>query len=131
MEEHMGRIFQDLLFGTQMTDNLHFYDIYSGPHLWKFIPKEMRRYWIDAIRSVFYDNGSKVYEGCTLDEPTPYFTDRTTEIDLFWSDIKTYELKNWLKALSFDELQVGNPLRKEPIMLPNVLCPWGCSEFCF
>ena len=91
----------------------------------------MRRYWIDAIQNVFYDNGSKVYEGCTLDEPTPYFTDRTTEIDSFWSDIKTYELKNWLKALSFDELQMGNPRRKEPIMLPNVLCPWGCSEFCF
>ena len=75
--------FRDLLFGTQTTDNLHFYDIYSGPHLWKFIPKEMRRYWIDAIQNAFYNNGSKVYQGCTLDEPTPYFTDWTTKIDSF------------------------------------------------
>ena len=31
----------------------------------------------------------------------------------------------------FDPLQLGNPRRRESIMLPDVLCPWGCSEFCF
>ena len=110
---------------------MHFYDVYSGPHLWKLIPREVRRYWVDAIQDVFNDSRTKVYKGCTVDEPAPYFVDRTSEIDSFWDDIKSYELKRWLEALSFDPLQLGNPWRKESIMLSNVLCLWGCLEICF
>ena len=123
--------FRDLLFGAQKTNNVKFYDVYSGPYLWKFVPKEARMYWIHAIRDVFHIDGSRVYKGCTVDEPAPYFVDQTSTIDDFWGDIKSYSLKRWLKALSFDKLVMGNPERKEPIVVPNVLCPWDCSEFCF
>ena len=66
-----------------------------------------------------------------MDELVPYFVDQSSIIDKFWDDIERYSLKRWLKAFSFNKLLSGSPKREEPIVVPNVLCPWRSLELCF
>ena len=96
----------------------------------------MRGYWVEEI-SRQYPDGTHVYlnsnsnsedlchayDGCSIDEPQPFFKDRTIEIDEFNSDIQSFDLKRLMNALDS-----GSLLSK---IIPNVQCPWGCSEFCF
>ena len=110
----------NLLGGTQAADNVPFYRVYEPSYLWRFIPVSLRPYWVDAIRDV--ENGA--YAGCTLDHPPSFFKDRTADINAFNDDITEYKLPNLLHALKYDD-------ERKSIMLPDVLCPWGCTEFCF
>jgi hypothetical protein len=124
--------------GSQRSDGRKFYDICGGKLLWQFVPLSMRGYWVEEI-SRQYTDGTYVYlnsnsnsnsedvrhayDGCSIDEPEPFFKDRTLEIDEFNSDIQSFDLKRLMNALD-----PGSLLSK---IVPNVQCPWGCSEFCF
>ena len=66
---------------------------------------------------------SHTYDGCSISEPQPFFKDCTLEIDEFNCDIQSYDMKRLINALD-----PGAFLSK---IIPNVQCPWGCSEFCF
>jgi len=57
-----------------------------------------------------------------VNTPPSYFTDNTEEVDGFWGDIKSYELKRLLSRLKSQF--------NKPCMIPDVLCPWGCTKFC-
>ena len=114
--------YRDLLFGKQKTDGRQFHDICGASKLWQLVPETIRPFWKNRLET-FEMNGVKPYALC-IEESTPsVFDDRTDDIDFFWSSIKSYQLVSWLAAFSCK--------REQPIALPNVLCPWGCSEFCF
>ena len=57
-------------------------------------------------------------------EPASYFVDRTADVRGFRDDIESRELKRLLTCLRAED-------GRKPIILPDVLCPWGCTEFCF
>jgi hypothetical protein len=58
---------------------------------------------------------------CTLDHPKPFIVDRTRNVDKFWNDIHGLDLKRILA----EELN-----SEKTSLIPDVLCPWGCTEFC-
>ena len=53
-----------------------------------------------------------------------YFADRTIDTRRFVADVGSRELKHLLNLLRDDNEQ-------KSIILPDVLCPWGSTEFCF
>ena len=57
-------------------------------------------------------------------EPASYFVDRTVDVREFREDIERRDLKRLLTCLRAED-------GRKPIILPDVLCPWGCTEFCF
>jgi hypothetical protein len=84
----------------------------------------MREYWFEAIGIIQYryrSNIIKPYDGCTLDHPKPFFVDRTRDVDKFWNNIHSLDLKRMLVELDSEKTS----------LIPDVLCPWGCTKFCF
>ena len=67
---------------------------------------------------------NEIYSDCTVDKPPSFFVDRSVRIHEFTADIKTHTLMQFMHALSFGPGQ-------KPFILPDVLCPWRCTEFCF
>eukprot|EP00956_Cyclotella_meneghiniana_P006494 scaffold8535_cov24-Cyclotella_meneghiniana.AAC.2 len=86
----------------------------------------MQTYWRESL--VYLD----AWESISRDaEPSSYFDDRTVEIEKFHCDVKSYTMKKTRNALDPNRnRRLGSPLIK-PMMIPDVLCPWGCSEFAF
>lgn len=78
----------------------------------------MRRWWIDAIARI-QDYGLFPYSQCTLEHPPPVFEDATARIEAFNSDFDAGDARGYINAV-----------KNESVMLPNVLCPFGCAEFC-
>lgn len=83
-----------------------------GDYLWKFIPKNWRRWWIDEIKI----NNPTTYRNITLHKPTPFFTDKTDQCRLFTESIESLHLSRLISTINSD-------------VMPDVLCPWGCTEF--
>ena len=59
-----------------------------------------------------------------------HFVDRTEEVTDFWKNISKYTFKGMLEALDPARLRKG-VCNKKSMVLPDVLCPWGCTEFSF
>jgi hypothetical protein len=114
----------DILSGCNASDNVPYHQIEGAETLWRMICASMREYWVEAIGIIQYryrDNIIKPYDGCTLDHPKPFFVDRTMDVDKFWNNIHSLDLKRMLVELNLEKTS----------LIPDVLCPWGCTEFCF
>ena len=93
-----------------LTDeNIH--NVY-GNKIWQFIPYQWRLWWIDSIQSECPDFFSNV----TLHMPPSIFVDITHEKQVWKEDIKSYMLSRLASSCN-------------KYMMPNILCPWGCTEF--
>ena len=118
--------FWDILVGTDASTSVPFHMTYTPDYLWQFIPIPVRRYWLKSIEEW------GVYSECSLDFPVSLFQDRTNDIDDFTKNISEYTYSGFLKALDPSRLPgVEEHSCGLPIVLPNVLCPWGCTEYCF
>ena len=85
---------------------------YGGTFIWKLIPFEWRSWWYMELKTQF----PTAYYSVTKDAPVPIFSDRTSD------------LKEWDNAIESKQLsQLANICNK--LLIPTVLCPWGCSEF--
>jgi len=114
----------DILSGCNASDNVPYHQIEGAETLWRMICASMREYWFEAIGIIQYryrGNIIKPYDGCTLDHPKPFFVDRTMDVDKFWNNIHSLDLKRMLVELNSEKTS----------LIPDVLCPWGCTEFCF
>ena len=114
----------DILSGCNASDNVPYHQIEGAETLWRMICASMREYWVEAIEIIQYryrGNIIKPYDGCTLDHPKPFFVDRTMDVDKFWNNIHSLDLKRMLVELNSEKTS----------LIPDVLCPWGCTEFCF
>ena len=114
----------DILSGCNASDNVPYHQIEGAETLWLMICASMREYWVEAIGIVQYryrGNIIKPYDGCNLDHPKPFFVDCTMDVDRFWNNIHSLDLKRMLVELNSEKTS----------LIPDVLCPWGCTEFCF
>ena len=131
----------NMLSGKDVVTNLYHHQVYSGAELWQMIPKTFRPYWLHVLNG---QGSSKAYleslrqlelnwmdpqsyAGCNLDIPDPHFVDRTVEINVFESDVKSYDLPRLLRAMNWSA--DCNASIADSMILPSVACPWGCSEF--
>jgi len=126
----------DLLTGEDTSTEVPFHQTYDVETLWRFIPETLRKYWIETIRSFQYDE-EFLYRHVSVNFPKSHFLDCTADYQHFWSDIKEYTFKGMLQALDpqrlkkEDQRRTHEDLEPESKILPDVLCPWGCSEFLF
>lgn len=137
----------NLLTGSDARTKVPFHQSCGPATLWRFIPDELREYWRPALKT-FQRNGSRVYDDDTLAVHS-HFRGRTMELKQFWGDIHSYEFEPMLRVmdpqrlqeerrcperpdnLSEEELRKWESLWQQSKILPDVLCPWGCSEFFF
>ncbi len=105
------------------------WELLSSPHnrrehpkkWWSMICALMRPYWVDAIGTI-KKNGAFIYAGCDLQVSEPYFVDRILDVDKHQAIIDCNDLKSMIAELN----------SAKPSLIPyDVLCPWGCTEFCF
>jgi len=101
-------------------DSSHrYFEVKSPEYLWQAVPHSMRAWWIDAIRSINV-HGSYPYAQCELTSPPSIFVDQTASLSKFEDDIDSGDLSRLIAALDNDD-----------IINANVLCLFGCTEFCF
>ena len=87
---------------------------YQGLFIWKLIPAAYRHWWIPALTEIA--RYKHIYENISVDAPRPIIRDRTDEI------------KEWNNCMERHNLpEVSRVCNK--LLLPTVLCPWGCSEY--
>lgn len=79
-----------------------------GIEIWRYIPKLWRYWWIGAVQPL--------HIGVNIDEPEPYFVDRTCDSEEMKKEIESGELSRLAKTLN-------------TFLIPDVLCPWGESEY--
>ena len=87
---------------------------------WRMICGSMRPYWVKAIAEI-KKHGRFIYDGCDVDNPESFFEDRTKDVEKFRANIDCFDLKSMVAELDSEK----------PSLIPDVLCPWGCTEFCF
>jgi len=117
----------DLLVGIDTDSGVPFRHVYEASYLWRYIPQSIRRYWLHE--EIFDKDGD--FFGCTEFNPPSYFRDRTDELQDFALKIKSYTARDFLNAL--DPARLGgdpNDENMNQFLLPDVLCPWGCGEYC-
>ena len=114
----------DLLTGIDVVTGNKFYESYKPIELWRFIPRSIRGYWVDSL--VNEEAYREVLQKPQID---PHFVDRTLEVNTFCKDIAEMSFKGMLRAL--DPSRVPGHEDNKPMVIPDVLCPWGCSEFSF
>ncbi len=96
----------------------YFNQIYSGETLWKIIPRTMRPWWLDSVLDINH-HAMYPFEHCSLDNPAPMFEDRTIAMSEFQDNIS-----------SGQQCRLHEAMDDERVMLPNVLCPFGCTAYC-
>jgi len=116
----------DILVGSDTDSGAAFHQVYPAKHLWRFIPHSIRRYWLDE--DMFGREGD--YYGCSEFLPPSYFRDRTLDLNEFVSNINSYTCRGFLQALDPSRLSDRNGEDPKQFLLPDVLCPWGCGEYC-
>ena len=79
----------------------------------------MRPWWIHSISSI-NNHGDYIYSECTISNPPPMIIDRSDGLDEFERYVE-----------SGDWIQLKGAIEMETIFMPNVLCPFGCTEYCF
>jgi hypothetical protein len=86
------------------------------------IPSTMHPWWIQSLTEIASDlDWYHAYQGqITLTSPRPLFDDCTFGLTNFLKDVESGHPGTFVKAL-----------KNEKEFLPNVMCPFGCSEYCF
>ena len=80
--------------------------------IWKFIPTQMRYWWLDHVKEKF----SVILNDVSIDYPSPYFRDITIE------------LNQWNESMNSNNLsEIARICNK--MLMPTILCPWGESVF--
>lgn len=103
---------------------------YGGDYLWRMIPNELRRFWRGTLAVFMLDQYPFVMVGSKEREPESYFRDITSSLSTFRDNISECTYESLLTVL--EPSRVGKNYETErPFIIPDVLCPWGCSEFCF
>ena len=129
--------FWSLLAGKDESTGQSFQKYYPQERLWRFVPDKLRPFWVRAIHEAnvpdfnfnshqhceIISTDGRYPDECTVNTPPSYFVDRTKELGEFENAIKSYNVKSFLEALSPDDMKT--------MILPDVSCPWGCTEFCF
>ena len=89
-------------------------DIHSnyGSSIWRFIPSQWRYWWIDEAKACF----PHIFNSVSIESPSPIFIDKTMEIKEWNDDVNSYLLP-----------RLASSCNKH--LMPNIMCPWGCSEF--
>ena len=82
-----------------------------GDAIWRFLPHQWRLWWLDSCQ--FYIPSLL---NITLDHPTPFIVDITIKIQEWNLDYQSKMLP-----------RLANTCNK--YLMPNILCPWGCSEY--
>lgn len=112
-----------LLTGTHKSifnGEHHFFCVYGGDVIWRFIPNSMRSWWIHSVK--YLEVLSEVphpYLECTVDYPLSLFDDKTIDLLEYNYDYNSGQLARVVKAMS-----------NENVINRNVLCPWNCSVSC-
>lgn len=83
-----------------------------GINVWKFVPLLWRHWWIPSLL-IFYPT---IFSEVTIQQPSPFFVDRTIDYDQMKNDIESYKLSKLMST-------------SNKYLLPDVLCPWGESEY--
>jgi hypothetical protein len=83
-----------------------------GDHVWTFIPKEWRSWWMLSLQMKF----PSVFNCISLSSPSPIFKGKSNDIKNWDDDIKSYLLSRLAHAAN-------------TYLMPTVKCPWECSEF--
>ena len=96
----------------------YYFHVYSGEHIWQMIPVQMRRWWINSIQG-FNIHNEFPYADCTIEHPPSFFEDRTLSFQKFENDFDAGGVPRLMKAMN-----------NKQVLLPLVLCPFGCTEFC-
>ena len=81
-------------------------------YVWRFLPHEWRGWWINSVGEF------EEFEDVSLESPTCFFEDKTKDVLDWKTKIGTNKLIDLMDACNRH-------------MIPNILCPYGCSEFCF
>ena len=110
----------NLLTGKESNNGRFFTDVYPAKLLLSLVPHAMRKYWEDNIRI------HPAYKDCCTVHS--HLVDRTEEVLLNKSRIEKYEMNSLLEVLDPGRLDDSMSDTK-PYMIPDVLCPWGCSEY--
>ncbi len=112
----------DILSGCNALDNVLYHRLEGAETLWRMICASMREYWFEAIGIIiqypYRGYIIKPYDGCTSDHPKPFFVDPTRDVEIFWNNINSLDLKRILVELNSEKNS----------LIPEVLCPWGCTE---
>ena len=88
-------------------------DVNEAKMRWSFIPKLWRHWWIKSSDFI----SLSAYGNISIDYPEPFVVDRTRNLSLMRNLLEENTLGSLMEACS------------EKFLLPNVLCPWGCSEY--
>ena len=96
----------------------YYFEVYSGERIWQMIPVQMRRWWINSIQG-FNIHNEFPYAYCTIEHPPSYFEDGTLSLQKFENDFDAGGVPRLMKAMN-----------NQQVLLPLVLCPFGCTEFC-
>ena len=118
----------NLLTGKDMVCNRAFHATYGAGELWRFIPSSMRRFWLRSIKDVKLE-GIQVYNEVNIDHPKSHFVDRTQDTIDYKNHIEAYTFEGMLRVM--DPCRLNGRENEKSMILPDVLCPWGCSEFVF
>jgi len=78
----------------------------------------MRPWWYESVRSI-NRHGDFIFGSVTINDPPSYFTDRTVELSDYNDKMASDKFGGFVKAL-----------RNQKINLPNVYCPFQCTEYC-
>lgn len=117
-----------LLSGSDRSTGVPFACTYGGEYIWKLIPDSLREYWRPSVSALL----EKAYPFVALggEEPPSFFRDITSTVATFRKEVSCYTYGALLKVL--EPSRVGKEYDTgRPFLIPDVLCPWGCSEFCF
>lgn len=67
----------------------------------------------------------------TIEQPGSLFVDKIEQFNEFYQDIQSYDIGKILKALDPNRFVAPGSTLSEENMIPNVCCPWACSEFLY
>ena len=81
-----------------------------GCFVWKFIPITWRHWWLPVINQI------PSFNNVSANHPPTIFIDKSETLSI------------WNKSLESGKIgDLKNACNK--VLFPNVLCPWGCTEF--
>ena len=124
------------------------YQALGATILWKFVPDTVREWYIPLIEGKRNDDiriccnaivDTSWFSACTKADPSSFFVDRGEELRAFHKDIGKRTLAGLLRQLRSKDLCSTNEntpsattkktSNERSIIMPDVLCPWGCTEF--
>ena len=88
------------------------HDTYDANSIWVIIPTTWRKWWLESVHLHF----PTVFHNISLSNPPPILADRTKDITKWDNSIESGNLN-----------KIADVCNK--LLIPTVLCPWGCSEF--